>query len=59
MKLAYSIDEATAATSFGRTKLYQEINAGNLKAVKLGSRTLIRRADLEAFLSSLAAKDAA
>jgi excisionase family DNA binding protein len=59
MKLAYSIDEATAATSFGRTKLYQEINAVNLKAVKLGSRTLIRRADLEAFLSSLAAKDAA
>jgi hypothetical protein len=39
--------------------LYQEINAGNLKAVKLGSRTLIKSADLEAFISSLAEKKAA
>jgi excisionase family DNA binding protein len=59
MKIAYSINEAAAASGFGRTKLYQEINAGNLKAVKLGSRTLIRSTDLEAFISSLPAKEAA
>jgi excisionase family DNA binding protein len=59
MKLAYSINEAAAASGCGRTKLYQEINAGNLKAVKLGSRTLIKSADLEAFVSSLAEKKSA
>jgi excisionase family DNA binding protein len=59
MKLAYSIREAAAASGVGRTKLYQEMNAGNLKAVKLGSRTLIKSADLEAFVSSLAEKKSA
>jgi excisionase family DNA binding protein len=59
MKLAYSISEAVAASGVGRTTLYQEMNAGNLKAVKLGSRTLIKRADLESFISSLTEKKAA
>jgi excisionase family DNA binding protein len=53
MKLAYSIKEAADEAAVGRTKLYQEINAGNLKALKLGTRTLIKGADLEAFISDL------
>lgn len=39
--LAYSIKEASRATSLGRTRLYQLIAAGRLEAVKIGSRTLI------------------
>jgi len=31
-----------------REKAYQEIRAGRLRAVKLGRRTLIMRADVEA-----------
>jgi excisionase family DNA binding protein len=39
--LAYSIKEASRATSLGRTRLYQLIAEGRLQAVKIGSRTLI------------------
>lgn len=39
--LAYSINEASRATSLGRTRLYQLIGSGQLKAVKIGNRTLI------------------
>lgn len=39
--LAYSINEASRATSLGRTRLYQLIAAGQLKAIKIGNRTLI------------------
>jgi excisionase family DNA binding protein len=46
MKLAYSINEAAKVLSIGRTTLYHLINAGELKVVKLGSRTLVRHEDL-------------
>jgi len=39
----------------GRTKAYEEIASGRLKAIKLGSKTLIRREDAEAWLKSLPA----
>ena len=39
--LAYSIKEASRATSLGRTRLYQLIAGGQLDAIKIGSRTLI------------------
>lgn len=39
--LAYSIKEASRATSLGRSRLYQLIAAGQLEAVKVGKRTLI------------------
>ena len=39
--LAYSIKEASRATSLGRTRIFQLIAAGRLEAVKIGSRTLI------------------
>lgn len=53
MQLSLSIDEASEATGFGRTKLYQAINTGELRARKFGKRTIILKNDLEAFLSSL------
>ena len=39
--LAYSIKEASRATSLGRTRIYQLIAVGRLEAVKIGNRTLI------------------
>ncbi|MEZ5713421.1 MAG: helix-turn-helix domain-containing protein [Sphingobium sp.] len=39
--LAYSIKEASRATSLGRTRLYQLIADGRLEVVKIGNRTLI------------------
>lgn len=53
MQLSLSIEEARAATGLGRTKLYQLINSGQLKAKKIGKRTIILRDDLEGFLASL------
>jgi excisionase family DNA binding protein len=53
-KLVYSINEAAAALGVGRTKLYEMINAGELSAVKLGRRTLLRCADVDALLDNMA-----
>jgi excisionase family DNA binding protein len=36
-----------------RTFTYEELKAGRLKAMKAGSRTLIRRADAEKWLKAL------
>jgi excisionase family DNA binding protein len=50
-KISYSIREASTASGIGRTTLYQLIKAGELTPVKIGTRTLIRRADLDALLA--------
>jgi excisionase family DNA binding protein len=52
-RLAYPIDEFASALGVGRSKLYAEIKAGRLKAKKLGSRTLIKATDGQAYLDSL------
>lgn len=49
-KIAYTMKEATAATGISRTTLYALIKAGELSPVKMGSRTLLRHADLEALI---------
>ena len=41
-----SISEACAVAGIGRTKIYQAISNGNLKARKCGKRTLVLRDDL-------------
>ncbi len=53
MQLSHSIDEVCALTGIGRTKVYQLVGNGKLKARKLGKRTIILKDDLEAFLASL------
>lgn len=53
MQLSLSIEEVRAATGIGRTKLYEAIGKGNLKARKFGKRTIILKDDLELFLNSL------
>jgi excisionase family DNA binding protein len=51
--MAYSIDEVCKAAKLGRTSVYAAIKAGELKARKLGRRTLILHDDLIAFLNGL------
>jgi len=48
-----SITEACQVAGLGRTKLYQAISDGRLKARKFGKRTIILRTDLKEFLSAL------
>ena len=52
-KVAYSVNEFLAAYGIGRTKFYQEIEAGRLRIRKCGKRTLVTRQDAEAWLQSL------
>lgn len=49
-RIAYSIAEAAKACSLSRETIYRRIKDGSLAAVKLGGRTLVRRAALEAML---------
>ena len=53
-KLAYSVPEFLAAVPIGRTKLYEELKAGRLRAVKVGKRTLIPITEAERWLATLA-----
>jgi excisionase family DNA binding protein len=48
-----SVAEACAVAGIGRTKIYQAITDGSLKARKCGKRTLILRDELRHFLASL------
>ncbi|WP_416907211.1 MAG: helix-turn-helix domain-containing protein [Polymorphobacter sp.] len=54
-KLAYSIREACAASSLGRTTIYGHIAAGRLKGIRVGGRTIIPADSLHALLSGDAA----
>lgn len=58
-KLSYTINEAAAASGIGRTKIYELVRSGELPLVKIGARTLIRRADLEAMLTRHLTRQAA
>jgi excisionase family DNA binding protein len=48
-----SVVEACRVAGIGRTKIYEAIADGSLKARKFGKRTIILRSDLQHFLSAL------
>ena len=48
-----SVSEAVRVYGIGRTKLYELIHNGNIEAVKLGRRTLIRTESARNFIDSL------
>ena len=52
---AMTIPDFCQSYRIGRTKTYEEINAGRLKARKAGRRTIIAEDDAEEWLSDLPA----
>lgn len=50
-RLAYGIAEAARALGVSRVTLYRRIWAGEIKAIKLGGRTLIPAAELQRLLA--------
>ena len=48
-----TILEFCEAVNCGRTRAYQLLNEGKISAFKNGKKTLIRRADMEAWIASL------
>ena len=49
-KLAYSIPEACAATSLGRSTIYNFIAAGRLQARKIGGRRVVPAESLQSLI---------
>lgn len=52
--LLYPVAEAAALLGIGRTNVYYLMNDGKLSSVRIGSRRLIPRAALLAFVEGLA-----
>ena len=52
-KVAYTVPEFLAAHGIGRTKFYELLNRGEIKARRTGGRTIITAADAQAWLNSL------
>ena len=50
-RLAYSPHEGAQVLGISRSKLYELIATGDLKVVKLGSRTLVLHSELVRFLA--------
>jgi hypothetical protein len=50
---AMTVPEFCRWASIGRTKLYAEVKAGRIKLRKIGAKTVILRADGEAWLNAL------
>jgi excisionase family DNA binding protein len=53
MKILYSVKEACSALSMSRTKLYELIQSGSIRAVKNGVRTFVHIDELQRFAASL------
>ena len=51
--LAYSVDRFCEDSDTGRSKVYELIRTGRLRAKKFGSKTLILAEDANAFLANL------
>lgn len=52
-KVFGSVSEAVQFSGMSRSALYEALKRGDLSARKAGRRTLIKFADLEAYLASL------
>lgn len=53
--IALTISDAVKASGISRTSLYEALKRGDLTAFKAGRRTLIRHAELEAYMAGLPA----
>lgn len=52
-RLLVPVPEAAHALGIGRTRTWQLVYQGRLKAVRIGRRTLIPRSELERFVREL------
>ena len=52
-RLAVSPSEGAVLAGIGRTKFYEVLNAGQLPSFKIGTRRLVRVAEIEAWLKRL------
>jgi excisionase family DNA binding protein len=59
MKFAYSPEEAAKLVGSGRTKIFQEIKEGRLKARKMGRKTVILDDDLREYARNLPKREIA
>lgn len=53
--IVLTIAEACAACRIGRTRLYELIGTGEIRAIKQGRRTLVKVQDLQRFIETLPA----
>lgn len=53
--LAYTVNDFLKLAGIGRTRFYEAVNSGQLKARKNGTKTLILAADAKAYLDGLPA----
>lgn len=51
--VALPIDEAVSFSGMSRSAVYRELAAGNLRAVKQGSRTLVLVESIRVYLANL------
>ena len=53
--IALTIPDAVKVSGLSRTSIYEALKRGDLVALKAGRRTLVRYAELEAYMASLPA----
>lgn len=53
MQNLLTIPELCTTLKCGRTRAYQLMNAGHIKAVKMGKSTLIERSSIDEFIATL------
>lgn len=51
--LAYSVPDTCRVAGIGRTKVYELVAAGQLRAVKIGAKTLILADSIQEYFQSL------
>jgi len=52
-RLAFRVKEAAESLAISRSRFYELVAAGEIKILKDGTRTLVRRTELEAHLDRL------
>lgn len=53
IKELLSISDFCEATNLGRTHVYELLKRGEVRAIKIGRRTFIRREDTQAWIAGL------
>lgn len=51
-RISFTVDDLIAATGLGRSKIYEQVRAGRLRAIKIGGRTMFMRVDVERWLAA-------